>query len=478
MTEKARRWRASQFCVLWLACIGTTSVAQPEHLPRAMTERPAFAAEISALLQEFSWIEGTAPGEHGSRELASLGDELRRALTEQPRLQAQLASEQAARLRIDEARAERRPQLTMGLEHRNSLRDVDRNAFDQGSRVDAVASVSQLLFDFGASRQRVRSAQLGAVAEEWESRASAERILMEALHAYFDVLRYHTLVALAEDNVQQHQQIMKDVQERREAGAGSRADVLRAQSRIADARSQLVTLEGELAAARNMYQELFAAEPENMVLPALPVTVETTDAESVIDAAMRANSALNRSLKEVDASMASARAERNDRWPTVSLAFQGRQFDVDDRAASDTDLAVLVNLEFAAYTGGAASARVGQADARLQRARHERMALQRELQNQLRSAVTDAQARRLAWQAQTLAVDADREALEAYRAQFALGRRGLTDLLDARRDLFQSVRQLIDQRVDWDLARFHYLFVSGQLLSVLDIPVPAGRERS
>lgn len=434
-----------------------------------MSERPAFAPEISALLKGFGWLPDVAPAEQGSMPLEQLGQQLKDALADQPRVQQQLARQRAVALQVDEARAERRPQVRMGLEHRSSLRDVDRNAFDRGTRVDAVASIDQLLFDFGASGQRLQSARLGAEAEAWASQDHVEQVLMDALHAWYEVLQGRALVALAEDNVARHEQILEDVQDRRSAGAGSRADVLRARSRIADARSSLVTLRGQLAGARNRYVELFGIEPSEPALPMLPLEMTAVDVDQALERALQQNSGINRSLKEVDASAASARAERNDRLPRLSLSLQGRQFDVDDRAVSDTDLAVLLNLEYAAYTGGAASARVGQADARLERARHERTALQRELHNRLRSAVTDAQASRESWQAQTLAVEADREALEAYRAQFALGRRGLTDLLDARRDLFQSVQQLVEQRVAWDLARFNYLFVSGRLLPTLNL---------
>ena len=459
-------------CLAWVG--SAPAAAEQERIVRAMTEAPAFSAEVSAMLEPFSWQADKAPERFGRLELALLREQLRPALAEQPRLLVQLSREQEAGFRIDEARAERRPQLQLGLEHRSSLREVDRNAFDRGTRVDAIASVSQLLFDFGASGQRVRSAELGAEAERWQSRASTEQLLMDGLQTYYDVLRFRMQVALAEDNVERHQRILEDVQERRTAGAGSRADVLRAQSRIADARSRLVSLQGQLARARNAYIEIFAQAPgSDMALPRLPLRIAVEDVEAALSRAMRENSALKRSLTQTDASAAAARAERNSRWPRVSLSLQGRQFDVNDPSDRDTDMAVLVNVEYSPYTGGASSSRVDQADARLNQARHERAALQRELASQFRSALTDAEARESAWQAQTLAVEADREALEAYRAQFVLGRRGLTDMLDAQRDLFQSVLQLVDYRIDWDLARFNYLYVSGELLPTLELTAPA-----
>lgn len=465
-----RRWLRQASALLLLSVVTAASHGD-EAAAAAMSEAPAFSPEVAAALQPYQWQAEASPP--GTSDLAGLREHLRVAIGDQPRLQRQLAREQEAVLQIDEARAERRPQISLGLEQRNSLRDVDRRAFDRGSRVDAVASISQLLFDFGASGQRVRSARHRSEAERWQSRDDTEQIMLDALEAYYDVLRHRVQIQLAEDNLLQHERILADVKDRLAAGAGSRADVLRAQSRIADARAQLVNLEGQLARASNAYVELFGAEPEWLELPILPGDLATEEVNTALLQAMEENSALNRSLSERDASAAAARAERNSRFPRLSLALQGRQFDVDDRAETDTDLTVMVNLEYDLYTGGAASSRVGQAEARLHQASYERAALQRELENRLRSSHTDVLTREQSWQAQSLAVDADREALEAYRAQFALGRRTLTDLLDAQRDLFQAAVALIDQRIDWDLARFTYLYAAGSLLPTLDVEIPA-----
>lgn len=432
----------------------------------------AFSDSVAGMLEPYLWRQGVTAESAGAMELSVWRQALQRALGGQPRLQVELAREREAELEIDEVRAERRPQISFGLEHRTGLSEVNRNAFDRGSRVDAVASVRQLLFDFGASGYRLDSAELGADAAGWQSRDTAQQTVLEAIEAHYEVLRYRALVELAEDNVRQHDQILDDVEERRSAGAGSTADVLRAQSRRADARSRLVTFEGEQQRAINSYVEAFAERPGELELPRLSLAVQDQAVDQALEYALAENSAVKRILLQADANIAAARAERRSRFPSLSLGLEARQFDVDDRSESENDVALTVNLEYQPYTGGAASARVGQADARVSQARYERAAIRRELENALRSAHTDVRSRWHAWQAQSLALDADRNALEAYRAQFRIGRRSLTDLLDAQRDLFQSATQLVEQRIEWDLARFRYLSVSGRLLSTLDLRTP------
>ncbi|MDG4869074.1 TolC family protein, partial [Guyparkeria sp. 1SP6A2] len=127
--------------------------------------------------------------------------------------------------------------------YRNDLQRTEALP-DRGSRMDAVVTLSQLLLDFGASGERLRAADLSAEAAFWQSQVSIEEEVLYAINAYLDVARLTTQRQLAEHNLQQHQRIFTDVSLRRDAGAGSRADVLRAQSRLSDAESRLISLEG------------------------------------------------------------------------------------------------------------------------------------------------------------------------------------------------------------------------------------------
>lgn len=436
--------------------------------PVSTLETPAFTPEVASLLSPFFWREGVPQGE--AERLAPFRDRLIEALDRQPSLRAQWAREAESTLRVDEVRAERLPQVNMGLEQRNSLNGVNRNAFDSGNRLDAVASVSQLLYDFGASGQRLEAAHLEAEAQRWQSQALGQQVVMDAITAHYDVLRFSSQLALAEDNLIQHQRILDDVAARSEGGAGSRADVLRAESRLAEARAQLVNLQGQLARARNAYFEAYFTYPTELGMPSLPVS-STGNVETALEMAQRVDAELNRSLRENEAFQAKALAERSSQFPRLSVNLEGRQFDIDQPSESESDLALLFQVDYSPYTGGAATSRTAQAERRFEQAVFERQALQRELETRLRSAFTDLKSRRESLRAQSLTLTADQQALEAYRAQFSIGRRSLGDLLDAQRDLFQSARGLVDSRIEWELARFQQLAVTSQLLPTLEIVI-------
>jgi adhesin transport system outer membrane protein len=289
------------------------------------------------------------------------------------------------------------------------------------------------------------------------------------VNAYLDVARLTAQRQLAEHNLEQHQRIFEDVSLRREAGAGSRADVLRAQSRLSDAESRLVTLEGELARAINVYQEAFFTTPDVLALPQGAALLSDANADRLLDRALAQNAALRSQTLTSEASDAEAQATRNARLPSLSVAVEGRQFDVNDFNESDNDVALLFNVDYTPYSGGATSSRVAQAVERQQQSQYEQQALRRELEREVRSAYTDTRTRRAELEAQTATLAAEEEALLAYRDQFAVGRSSINDLLDAQRDLFQTALELINRRVRWEQAAFQQLAVTGELLDVMEI---------
>ncbi|WP_444999348.1 TolC family protein [Halomonas mongoliensis] len=449
-------------------CNATALEAEPPGgavaLPAA---QQAFSPEAETLLHEYRWRDERTDYLAAFRDLRL---RLIDAINHHPSLLAQWAQEQERVLRIDEVRAERRPQVNVGFEQRNSLEGVNRNAFDSGSRLDAVVTVSQLLYDFGASGQRLEAAHLEAEAEQWNSQVQGEELVMSAITAHFEVMRHTALSVLADDNIRQHERILADVAERAAGGAGTRSEVLRAESRLAEARARRVSIQGQLARATNHYQEVFLKPPGELRLPRL-MPLRSLDADQALEEALESNAGLRRSLLLSESSQAEASAARSSQYPRFSANLQGRQFDIDQPSVSESDVTLMFQVDYSPYTGGRASSRAAQAVQRAERMIHEREALLRNLEARLRSAFSDLEARRELLQAQSLTLEAEQQSLVAYRAQFGIGRRSLSDLLDAQRDLFQSGTAVIESRIEWELSRFYLLAVTGQLLPTLEIEV-------
>lgn len=119
---------------------------------------------------------------------------------------------------------------------------------------DARARLTQRLFDWGAWRR----AQAGAAASraaDAEEKAAREQVAAAAALAYLEAVRAQRAVAAASANKEVADRLLSLARDRKEQGAATGVDVVRAQARAADAdaallRAQIAEREGQLLLKR------------------------------------------------------------------------------------------------------------------------------------------------------------------------------------------------------------------------------------
>lgn len=376
---------------------------------------------------------------------------------------------------IAEARGGLFPQIDGGFEGRGGFtnrtsgidgkdRKVDRV---DTSRIDLVLTATQLLYDFGATFDAIAAAEHRAAAAAYQVQATRSALILRAVTAYHNVLRYRLLIQLAQENLREHETIQQKVRDRAGGGVGSESDVLRAESRVSDAQSRLIGLTGDYDAVVADYMEVFGEEPHAIELPALALGLPAA-VNLAIDRATKKNPGLLRQSALTDAAGREAEAAEAANLPRMTLELSGTRFDALDGgpfAASDVmyDVGARVQFTYNFYSGGSATARERQAALRAGLARHELDTLRRDTERVVRASYAEIQARLERMRSIELALRADQSALHAYYQQFSIGRRDLVDLLDAQRDLFDSAVRLSDNRIDLELARYSVMALIGDL---------------
>lgn len=117
-------------------------------------------------------------------------------------------------------------------------------------------TLTQPLWDGFATRSRVRAASSTFDSMTWRVVDNATTLALDGIIAHIDVLRRGRLLELARQNVTQHQRILKMARERERAGADTRADVSKAESRMARAQTALVEAQADLLDAQDTYTRL------------------------------------------------------------------------------------------------------------------------------------------------------------------------------------------------------------------------------
>jgi len=349
-----------------------------------------------------------------------------------------------------------RPDLSIGVNAQTRL-DSNTNS-DSGPFL----RVSQLVYDAGAARSDQTAAEARVLQSRAQQIETGARVTLEAVEVYKRLLTSRRLLAIAEENLNVLRGFANQIEERVVRGAGSTADRLIAQSRVADAETQRVDAQAQLERAEAAFRRLFGEIPGNLPKPVKAPPLPAGEAD-VLDQSPRLRAA-NATLKAAEADLMAASARRQ---PGVELGATGRR-----ASGGGGDLALDLTLNYSLDTRGERRAAIDAAQARLDAAEAERDTLLRDVREALAFVRTDQTAGEARVIAARQAVTSNAASVDAAREQFSIGRRSMVDLLDAQRDFVRAEETLIRAEQERFLTDYAALALTGDILDLFDITLP------
>ena len=329
-------------------------------------------------------------------------------------------------------------------------------------KFSAGLTASQLVFDGGATIQRMKSAR--AHQSEYENAISARinNLAMDALTAYHDLLTHQALLALGDAYIARYAEILEDVKERERLGAGSRADVARATARLAAARARVSEIRESERLAEVRYEEFFGEKPGALVRPSVSVvSVKTRDEAAT--AAVVNNPELAVAAAQADASQADYKAAKSARLPELRVSVDASKYDVF-KNTDDYDVRAGLDMNYNIFGGGARAATIAQAASRARQAHYNEDEVRQGIERDAAMAFerregAEAQLRDLA--TAVIANDTTRElVLERYR----VARGDLIDVLQAENDYFEAGVAFLTGLANRDMAAYALMEQTGDLL--------------
>ena len=393
----------------------------------------------------------------------SLTEVVQQALATYPALATSQARADAARADIARARSAHYPQLSMGAGvnayasgtvpasmGRTSLSPSARLNLWSGGRVEADAERSEAL----------------TTASEAQHRLTRDDVAQQACEAYLNWVRQSDLLALAQRNLNGHQDTLEDIRKIAVVDTGRRIDLQQAQVRVDNARLTLQARQAELAIAAQRVRRFWTGplparpangEPVNLVgTPLEQMPASLADALARVDDALPALAQLR---AQVMAAQAAVRQARGLYWPTVDVV-SSRQFNANT-LRFETLNQLQMNMQV--YNGQATSAQVDTALAQLRAA--EAALEEARLQQQEKVSQAWEEWRSASGRAEVGAAQSDvgDKVVDGYRQQFRLARRSLLDLLNIQADSFNYRNAATSAFHDERIARTRLLAAIGEL---------------
>jgi outer membrane protein len=180
------------------------------------------------------------------------------------------------------------------------------------------ATYSQTLLNGFGTANRTRQAEQQVSAARETLRNVEQGILLLAATSYMNLIRDAAILSLQRSNVEVLQEQLRQTRDRYDVGEVTRTDVAQAESRLAQARAQLLTAESNYATSRASYRQVVGVEPGRLD-PASPVDrLSPSNLQQAVVLARAQHPAVTTQMFNVDAAMFQVKVAESALYPTLT----------------------------------------------------------------------------------------------------------------------------------------------------------------
>lgn len=378
---------------------------------------------------------------------------------------------------VPQARAGLLPNLSAGANINNT-----RTKFDEPSMASTrsgnvyQATLAQPLFRADRWFQLQAAKDINEQASLQLS-ATEQNMILQSAENYFAVLRAQDNLASTKAEEAAFKRQLDQANERFDVGLSDKTDVLQSQASYDTARANRILAQRQVDDAFEALITLTNRDYNSIqgIVHTLPVLAPTpNDAKAWVDTAAKQNLNLLASNYAVSAAEETLKQRKAGHAPTLDAVAQYKKGDNDalgfsnpnplTRYGSDVEQrSIGLQLSIPIYSGGLTSSQVRESYSRLSQTEQQREALRRQVventRNLHRAVNTDVEQ----VQARRQSIISNQSAVEATEIGYQVGTRNIVDVLDAQRQLYNSVRNYNNSRYDYILDNLRLKQAAGTL---------------
>ncbi len=304
---------------------------------------------------------------------------------------------------------------------------------------------SQLLLDFGKTRNRMEAARRQAAASDRMVVRTRDEVTFRVTALYHQRLMIDDLVAASAATEKSLLQLVKNIQDRLDVGKAARLDLLKVQVKLADVKSRLATLEAQQIGTQS---SLLAA----MGYTGPPVVWVSVDFQSLepvqnepvnqwIENAYQHRADLQARGQQVEAGLAEEKSARRSRWPTLSGIGSYGQYNGQDPSPGnplgntsddwEENYFFGAKLSVSLFDSGLRSGQIATANAHRLKAEALETELHLRVEQEVRTAVAELNSAAVRVEAFKESVETAQLALSDEQKKYDAGKSTINDLLDA-----------------------------------------------
>ncbi len=409
--------------------------------------------------------------------VTTLQDAVAVALSRNPTLESQRASRAIAGETLEQARAGRRPSVSL-----SSSAGVSRSqsnaptlfAAQRNSRTDLGTGtlglqLVQPLYAGGALTANVKRAKAETRFSDAQLDAASQGLILDVITAYLNVTTDKAALDIRRNNVNVLSTQVRAANDRFRVGEVTRTDVAQAEARLSGAQAFMARARAQYEGSRAAFREIVGLPPGELELVPDVIT-EVDSIEAAFEIGRTENPAIRQDIAALEAARHLVKAAKARRKPSVSfVAAAGASQNAaessltGDNTYSSGNVEASVQMSMPLYQGGLLSSQIRQAQ--LEEARY-RLRLQADQQ----TLVADISSIWYSLLAAKETIDASQRQVEAaevaYRGseqELAVGLRTTLEVLDQEQELLEARLALVEAQRSAYLAEHQLMATMGRL---------------
>jgi TolC family type I secretion outer membrane protein len=397
----------------------------------------------------------------GVEQLDSFRKDVSTAVAQHPDVLSAKAARSVAGFAIREAEAGYLPQMSAQIDNGRKVQDPSSLLGTPARDYKTAAftfSLRQLIYDFGATSGSIDGGSARAQAAWYRLQMTQSDTALKAIQSYHELIRAHRQVELARKNLEARESILDLVKQRNDIGGGTLSDVVRAQSRVAEAGATLTSAVQRLGLVQSSYKEIFNRNSSQVdAQSAVFDVVLDGDLSSEFATAGAESWKVKAALASKEAASFDLKSMRGKALPSIGLELSSSRRDLIAPGVPGTDNSMMIVARQSLYTGGADTARVNQSAQKLTQAQEDLESARRESARVLEQAILEDESQQQVVRNRVQAASLAADSLRMIREQYAYRRGTLLDLLTAQETLNFAGRDLIDSQIDRAMGAYKIL---------------------
>jgi outer membrane protein TolC len=357
------------------------------------------------------------------------------------------------------------PQISLSA----GLRRYQRDSRSLGNTKPLGGVVEQQLWDFGATGIERRSVSAERDAEQFAIRQARSETLLKCIDATLNLQKARRLEFFAVGFVNTRKTFAKFIEQRKELGAASDIDVVRAKAKVAQALEQIPAARAEVVRAIADYEATFGVSPLNISnkyydLPS--VNINITDGQLQEIAKNLPKIKAQRSL--VDSAVAQVELLKQRQYGVVKgvLNSSGGESSISGYSRQNT---FSIEYNVALFDGFRARSAIDEAALASSEQILELDQLQRDQVQLLTNARSEFDSSRDTFRNRVDLLKTTRAVDAGTRELFTLDRASITDVFREQEAHFSAARQVIDAVYLKDSSLYRYLHALDRLLPTFEL---------